>query len=166
MSTLTIDGCEFPLRHLWLPEMSLSSSRTGRASATYVLSVDRDTVLSSLAGAYEQWISQGADAFRIDTIAWMPDEFWQRFTSRIRSRHPGFFMFGEAFDFDAEKIAHHTWKGHGETSVLDFPLKERMAEVFGRKGAGFERIAERLYLENGPCPPSVACGPKIVWLPT
>jgi cyclomaltodextrin glucanotransferase len=34
--------------------------------------------------------------------------------------------------------------------VLDFPLKERMVEVFGRQGGGFERIAERLYLEDGP----------------
>jgi cyclomaltodextrin glucanotransferase len=34
--------------------------------------------------------------------------------------------------------------------VLDFPLKERVAEVFGREGGGFERIAERLYLEDGP----------------
>ena len=29
-------------------------------------------VLDYLAGAYEHWIGQGADAFRIDTIAWMP----------------------------------------------------------------------------------------------
>jgi cyclomaltodextrin glucanotransferase len=35
-------------------------------------------------------------------------------------------------------------------SVLDFPLKERVAEVFGKQGGGFERIAERLYLEDGP----------------
>ena len=29
---------------------------------------------------------QGADAFRIDTIGWMPDAFWKRFVGRIRAR--------------------------------------------------------------------------------
>ena len=107
-------------------------------------------VLDYLAGAYEQWIDQGADAFRIDTIAWMPPAFWQAFSERIRAKHPGFFMFGEAFDYDAAKIAVHTLPGHGEVSVLDFPVKQAMDEVFGRKGAGFERLAPALHLEHGP----------------
>lgn len=107
-------------------------------------------VLDYLAGAYEQWIEQGADAFRIDTIAWMPDSFWQQFTTRIRARHPGFFMFGEAFDYDAAKIATHTLPGHGETSVLDFPMKQAMEDVFGRQQAGFERMAPALHLTGGP----------------
>lgn len=107
-------------------------------------------VLEYLVGAYKQWIGQGADAFRIDTIGWMPDSFWQKFTSRIRSDHPGFFMFGEAFDYDPDKIAHHTWAGHGQTSILDFPLKQGLGEVFGRKQAGFEMLAKPLYLHDGP----------------
>ncbi len=107
-------------------------------------------VLNYLAGAYEQWIEQGADAFRIDTIAWMPDRFWQQFTTRIRSKHPGFFMFGEAFDYNASTIAQHTLRGHGETSVLDFPMKQAMEGVFGRKQQGFERMAESLHLTGGP----------------
>lgn len=107
-------------------------------------------VLDYLAGAYEQWIEQGADAFRIDTIAWMPTAFWQAFTSRIRARHPGFYMFGEAFDYDANKIAVHTLPGKGETSVLDFPMKQAMEAVFGRTQAGFERLAPALHLTGGP----------------
>ncbi|HEU0306399.1 MAG TPA: alpha-amylase family glycosyl hydrolase [Lysobacter sp.] len=103
-----------------------------------------------LAGAYLQWLDQGADALRIDTIGWMPHAFWRDFAQRMRARRPGLFMFGENFNHDAATIAPHTWPRNGGISVLDFPLKERMAEVFGRKGAGFERIAERLYLENGP----------------
>jgi glycosidase len=107
-------------------------------------------VLDYLAGAYEQWIDQGADAFRIDTIAWMPPSFWQAFTTRIRAKHPGFFMFGEAFDYDAAKIAVHTLPGNGQVSVLDFPMKQAMEEVFGRKDAGFERLASSLFLQGGP----------------
>lgn len=107
-------------------------------------------VMEYFVGAYLQWIDQGADAFRIDTISWMPDTFWHRFVGRIRAKHPGFFMFGEAFDYDANKIAPHTWPQNAGVSVLDFPLKERIAEVFGHKGAGFERLADRLYLAAGP----------------
>ena len=107
-------------------------------------------VLEYFVGAYSQWIDQGADAFRIDTIPWMPHAFWHAFTTRIRERHPGFFMFGEAFDHDAATIAAHTLPRNAGVSVLDFPLKERLVEVFGRKGGGFERIAERLYLQDGP----------------
>lgn len=107
-------------------------------------------VLEYLVGAYEQWVGQGADAFRIDTIGWMPDAFWHRFTTRIRDKHPGFFMFGEAFDYNAGKIANHTWPQNAGVSVLDFPLKQGLDEVFGRKQAGFERLREPLYLQDGP----------------
>jgi cyclomaltodextrin glucanotransferase len=80
----------------------------------------------------------------------MPHSYWHAFVGRIREKHPGFFMFGEAFDYDAGKIAEHTWPQNAGVSVLDFPLKERVAEVFGPKGGGFERIAEHLYLQGGP----------------
>ena len=106
-------------------------------------------VFEYLAGAYEHWIGQGADAFRIDTIAWMPHAFWKQFAERIRSRHPDFFMFGEAFDYDAGKIAEHTWARNGGISVLDFPMKQAMDEVFAGT-AGFERLGAALHLEGGP----------------
>lgn len=106
-------------------------------------------VFEYLAGAYEHWIGQGADAFRIDTIAWMPHAFWKRFADRIRGERPDFFMFGEAFDYDAAKIAEHTWAANGGISVLDFPMKQAMDEVFAG-GAGFERLAPSLHLERGP----------------
>lgn len=111
---------------------------------------DNPEVLDYFVGAYSQWIDQGADAFRIDTIGWLPHSFWNAFSERIREKRPGFFMFAEAFDHDAATIAQHTLPRNAGVSVLDFPLKERMAEVFGRKGGGFERIAERLYLTDGP----------------
>src|SRR5690606_23186486 len=100
--------------------------------------------------AYSQWIEQGAGAFRIDTIRHVPHPLWKAFSDAIRAQHPGFFMFGEAFDHEAATIAPHTWAENGGVSVLDFPLKERLVEVFGRERAGFERLAERLYLEDGP----------------
>lgn len=107
-------------------------------------------VLDYLAGAYLQWIDQGAAAFRVDTVSLMPGEFWQRFSERIRARHPGFFMFGEAFNYDAAKIGPYTQPGGGEISLLDFPLKQALAGVFGRERKGFEALGPALFLEGGP----------------
>jgi cyclomaltodextrin glucanotransferase len=107
-------------------------------------------VLEYLVGAYEQWIDQGAAAFRVDTIAWMPHDFWKRFADRIRQKKPGFFMFGENFNYDAASIAGHTWQRNGAYSVLDFPLKAKLVEVFEKPGSDFAELGKALYLEDGP----------------
>lgn len=100
--------------------------------------------------AYNYWISQGADAFRIDTIRHMPHPFWKAFADSIRAEHPNFYMFGESFEYDANKIAQHTLPENGAISVLDFPMQKAMQEVFGSKQAGFERIKEALFLSDSP----------------
>ena len=111
---------------------------------------DNPAVLEYLVGAYEQWIDQGAAAFRVDTIGWMPHRFWKAFADRIRARHPGFFMFGEAFNYDAATIAGHTLPRNGGISVLDFPLRGKLAEMFEKQGSDFAELEKVLYLEDGP----------------
>ena len=107
-------------------------------------------VMDYFVGAYSQWIDQGAAAFRIDTLAWMPDTFWHEFARRIRARHPGFFMFGEDFNYDAAKIAPHTLPGNADVSVLDFPLKKAIADTFEHPGSDYAALAPALYLTHGP----------------
>lgn len=107
-------------------------------------------VLDYFVGAYNQWIDQGADAFRIDTISHMSTTFWKHFSARIRARHPGFFMFGEAFDYSPDNIGKFTWARNGGISVLDFPLRGRIAEVFEHPGSDYAALLDRLYLTNGP----------------
>ena len=107
-------------------------------------------VLDYLAGAYLQWIDQGADAFRIDTVSLMPPAFWQRFADRIRAKHPGFFLFGEAFNYDAAVVAQYTRPGGGEMSVLDFPLKQRIAALMEQPGSDYADLLPALHLTNGP----------------
>ncbi len=106
-------------------------------------------LMDYLVGAYLQWIDQGASAFRIDTIRHVPPAFWREFTTRIRARHPGFFMFGEHVEYDAANIATHMLPGNVGVSVLDFPGQVAMAAVFGAEGGGFERMAGALHLEDG-----------------
>jgi glycosidase len=106
-------------------------------------------VMDYLVGAYLQWIDQGAGAFRLDTIRHLPHAFWREFTARIRARHPGFFMFGESFDYEAANIAAHTWPENGGVSVLDFPLKAAMAGIFEQPGSDYARLLPALHLEDG-----------------
>ena len=106
-------------------------------------------VMDYLVGAYLQWIGEGAGAFRIDTIRHVPSAFWREFARRIRERHPGFFMFGEHFEYDAAKIAVHMRPENGGVSVLDFPGQAAMAEVFGKPDVGYERMRESLHLTDG-----------------
>jgi len=107
-------------------------------------------VMDYLVGAYLQWAGQGVDALRIDTIGWMPHAWWHAFVTRIRAEHPGMFMFGEAFDYNAATIAQHTWPANANVSVLDFPLRGALEQAFGTAGKGFETLAEPLHLSGGP----------------
>jgi cyclomaltodextrin glucanotransferase len=111
---------------------------------------DNPAVVDHLVGAYLDWIDQGAAAFRVDTIRHVPHRFWKEVTDRIRAEHPGFFMFGEAFAYEAEKIAEHTLPENGGVSVLDFPLKQALDQVFGGNGGDFALLGPPLFLEGGP----------------
>jgi len=106
-------------------------------------------VLDYFVAAYEQWIGQGADAFRIDAVGLTPVDYWKRFGDRIRARHPGFFMFGENFEYDAAKIAPYTRRDGGNISVLDFPLRQHVAHVFENAHTDFAELDTALHLEDG-----------------
>jgi cyclomaltodextrin glucanotransferase len=106
-------------------------------------------VLDYFAAAYEHWIGQGADAFRIDAVGLTPVDYWHRFGDRIRAKHPGFFMFGENFEYDANKIAPFTRRDGGNISVLDFPLRKHVAHVFENPGSDFAELGDALHLEDG-----------------
>ena len=115
------------------------------------LNDENPAVRDYLINSYLYWISQGADAFRIDTIRHVPHSFWREMSDRIRSQHPGFFMFGESFQYDANAIAQHTLPKNGGVSVLDFPLQKAMVKVFENPlESDFSDLADVLYLTHGP----------------
>ena len=105
-------------------------------------------VLDYFVSAYSQWLDQGVAAFRIDTIKHMPDSYWKAFSDRIREKRPGLFMFAESYSYDAAEIARHTWPENGSISVLDFPGRQAMDEVFA-KGAPYSTIDSYLHLDSG-----------------
>ncbi len=105
-------------------------------------------VLEYFVAAYLQWIEQGAHAFRIDTIKHMPYEFWKAFSDRIREKHPDYFMFAEAYSFEAAQIAAYTYPENGSISVLDFPGKAALGAVFA-DGESYASLEEYLHLDTG-----------------
>lgn len=137
-----LDPASNPLHRFYNPRPDLA--QLGDFNA------DNPAVLDYLTGAYLQWIDQGAAAFRIDTIPFQPHAFWKAVSDRIRARHPGFFMFGEAFNYDAARIAEHTRPENGGLSVLDFPLRAKLEEAFETPGSDYALLGEPLYLEHGP----------------
>jgi glycosidase len=107
-------------------------------------------VQNYLIGGVLQWLDQGADALRIDTIRHVPHAFWKLFSERIRKEHPGLFMFGESFDYDANNIAKFTHPDGGSMSVLDFPLQKQLMAIFQQPETDFAAIESALFLTNGP----------------
>lgn len=103
-----------------------------------------------LINSYLYWISQGADAFRIDTIRHVPHGFWRLMSDRIRAQYPNFYMFGESFQYDANFIAQHTLPKNGNISVLDFPMQKAMVSVFENPDSDYAELASALYLMHGP----------------
>lgn len=111
---------------------------------------DNPAVLDYFTNAYLYWLEQGADAFRIDTIRHMPHSFWKDFTDKIRAQYPDLFMFGESFEYDANKIAQHTLPENGRVSVLDFPGQKAMTSLFENPEHSYADIQSYLYLQNSP----------------
>jgi len=103
-----------------------------------------------LINSYLYWIEQGADAFRIDTIKHVPHAFWREMADRVRAEHPGFYMFGESFDYNPYFIAQHTLPKNGRISVLDFPMQSTMIEVFENEESDYAKMEDVLYLTHGP----------------
>jgi cyclomaltodextrin glucanotransferase len=103
-------------------------------------------VLDYFVAAYEHWIDEGAAAFRIDAVGLTPAGYWKRFGDRIRARHPGFFMFGEYFEYDANKIAPYTRTDGGGISLLDFPLRGQLQKIFEHPGSDYALLEPALHL--------------------
>ena len=111
------------------------------------LNENNPDVLEYFVAAYSQWLDQGVYALRIDTVPFMPGDYWRAFGDRMRAKRPGLFMFAEAFNYDATKIAVHTYPENGGISVLDFPGKQAMNDVFAG-GQPYSALLPPLHLES------------------
>ncbi len=113
------------------------------------LDPENPEVLDYLINSYIKWLDQGAYAIRVDTIKEQPHSFWKKVADRLRAHRPDIFMFGESYSFDAEFIAEHTKPENAGYSVLDFPGRETMIEVFENPEKDYAEILKYLHLEDG-----------------
>ncbi|WP_259365350.1 alpha-amylase family glycosyl hydrolase [Colwellia sp. BRX10-3] len=130
------------------PMHAFFNTHTGLAQLSD-LNENNEAVLDYFEGAYLKWIAQGAHALRVDTIKEMPHHFWKKLFGRIRQHHPDIFIFGESYSYDAEFIAEHTRSENGGVSVLDFPGRKAITEVFENTDSDFSDILSYLHLDDG-----------------
>jgi glycosidase len=110
---------------------------------------DNPAVMDHLVGAYLQWIDQGADAFRVDTMRHVPPEFW-----RLRRAHPrqasGLLHVrrGLRLRGGEDRRAHAPRERRHERARL--PAQAGDAEVFEARAADFAALAPALFLKDGP----------------
>ncbi|MBI3296549.1 MAG: hypothetical protein HYZ75_00175 [Elusimicrobia bacterium] len=103
---------------------------------------------------YKFWIDEaGVDAFRVDTVYYTPEEFYERFLhdpdgikphAAKKGKHD-FFVFGEVWSYDTAAINSYI-KGPGRPrldAAVDLPLNEALTQVFYRK-APTERLRAAL----------------------
>lgn len=99
---------------------------------------------------YRFWIEQvGVDGFRVDTVYYTPESFYDDFLNKADPKDLGvkefaarggkesFFVFGEVWSYDYKAIGKYLEgpKGPRLDSAVDLPLNEALNQVFFRKAA-------------------------------
>lgn len=128
-------------------------NRKGPAIADLLDLNDRNPrVLKWFVDIYRAYQTMGVDAFRLDTLVWMNNDFWRDFTSAMHASKKDFFIFGEAWTRDDfVMLSSYTRLADGDPmnsgmSVLDMPLSAMgtwgpLEEVF--KGGDYA-VADRV----------------------
>jgi len=111
------------------------STTYGDFSGLDDLMTEDPTVVQGFVDVYNGWVDLGIDGFRIDTAKHVNFEFWQTFTTDVKTHaaslgNDDFFMFGEVYDADATKTAPYV-RNSDMSSVLDFSFQSA-ATTFAR----------------------------------
>ena len=135
---------------------NISDFRDRRQTLTHAMGDLDDVNLESPLAAkrmreiYRFWIEQvGVDGFRVDTVYYTPEGFYDEFLRRVDPADQGvktfaaergareFFVFGEVWSYDYKAIGKYLEgpKGPRLDSAVDLPLNEALNQVFFRKSA-------------------------------
>jgi glycosidase len=147
----------------WTPDITNFESDEQRLnyqmSGLDDLNTENPEVVEALKDSYTQWIKEvGIDGFRIDTVIYVPHEFWKEFLNgedgiydaarEAGKNNETFITFGEAwvsteaFDNTAEKKIKEYFDD-GMNAMLDFPLNIALRQVF-KEGKATSNLAYRL----------------------
>lgn len=129
---------------------NITDFKNRRQTLTYAMGdLDDINLKSPLAIArmkeiYRYWIDAvGIDGFRVDTVYYTPENFYEKFLHdedgiKPHARKKGssdFFVFGEAWSYDYKAINRYVDGGARPRldSAIDLPLNEALTQVFYRK---------------------------------
>lgn len=133
---------------------NISDFRSREQSLTYAMGDLDDVNLESplaverMKEIYRYWIAEvGVDAFRVDTVYYTPESFYEKFlydedpgslgVKRFAERQgiKDFLVFGEVWSYDYKEIGRYIKKGRVEKldSAVDLPLNEALTQTFYRK---------------------------------
>jgi len=145
----------------WTPDISDFSDPDQRLnyqmSGLDDLNTENSVVIEALKDSYNFWIKEvGVDGFRIDTVIYVPHEFWKEFllggngiyeTAKSIGKD-NFITFGEAwvrsdpFDDSGEQVI-KSYFNDGMNAMLDFPLNIEIRRVF-KEGKATANLRYRL----------------------
>ena len=135
---------------------NITDFRSREQSLTYAMGDLDDVNLESplaverMKEIYRHWIEEvGVDAFRVDTVYYTPESFYEKFLYDEDARSLGvkryaerqgikdFLVFGEVWSYDYKEIGRYVKKGKAEKldSAVDLPLNEALTQTFYRKAA-------------------------------
>jgi glycosidase len=133
---------------------NISDFRNREQTLTYAMGDLDDINLNNPLAAerikeiYRYWIEEvGIDGFRVDTVYYTPEHFYENFLYAEDPKSPGikpcaqrkgikdFFVFGEVWSYDYKAIGRYLKKGRIQRldSAVDLPLNEALTQVFYRK---------------------------------
>ena len=125
------------------------------------LNTENPVVIDALKDSYSFWIDEvGVDGFRIDTVIYVPYEFWSEFLTGENGIYEtasengidDFITFGEAWvstdpkEDESEKVVSEFFQ-NGMNTMLDFPLNIELRRVF-KEGKPTDNLTYRLNARN------------------
>ncbi|MEK7388159.1 MAG: alpha-amylase family glycosyl hydrolase [Elusimicrobiota bacterium] len=135
---------------------NISDYRSRRQTLTHAMGDLDDINLNNALAArrmreiYRFWIEQvGIDGFRVDTVFYTPESFYDDFLRKSDANDLGiknfaarrgkkeFFVFGEVWSYDYKAIGRYLEGPRGPRldSAVDLPLNEALNQIFFRKSA-------------------------------
>ncbi|WRP08091.1 alpha-amylase family glycosyl hydrolase [Rossellomorea aquimaris] len=103
------------------------------------LNTENPEVKNYLFEAAKWWIEEtDVDGYRLDTVRHVPQEFWTEFSVEVKSVKEDFYLLGEVFDRDPQKIA--KYNDVGIDGFVNFPQAEEMRSVFQKPDTSMDRL--------------------------
>lgn len=95
--------------------------------------------------AIKEWLDQGIDGLRIDTVKHMPLWFWQEFLGDLKTHRPDLFAFGE-WGFGNPRYGNSCqFANQSGMSILDFGLCGAIRECLAKNAPGGFHLVQEIF---------------------